>query len=159
MAWVNPAKCSNTSWHNGNLSTLVQIMACYLMAQDFCPNQCSHTTNLARMLTFQWYFIQNSNFLTKIGFEYGKINPFGHTSEFYFITSNTVYLYRQANCDNLSFRGCDMYTWEWIIMMSSNGNIFRVTGLLCGEFTGDRWIPRTKASESELWCFLRSATE
>ena len=31
-------------------------------------------------------------------------------------------------------------------MMSSNGNIFRVTGLLCGEFTGPRWIPRTKAS-------------
>ena len=24
-----------------------------------------------------------------------------------------------------------------------NGNIFRVTGHLCGEFTGHRWIPRT----------------
>ena len=33
------------------------------------------------------------------------------------------------------------------IMTSSNGNIFRVTGLLCGEFTGHRWIPRTKASD------------
>ena len=31
-------------------------------------------------------------------------------------------------------------------MTSSNGNIFRVTGHLCGEFTGPRWIPRTKAS-------------
>ena len=30
------------------------------------------------------------------------------------------------------------------MMMSSNGNIFHVTGLLCGEFTGHRWIPRTK---------------
>ena len=29
------------------------------------------------------------------------------------------------------------------IMTSSNGNIFRVTGHLCGEFTGPRWIPRT----------------
>ena len=27
------------------------------------------------------------------------------------------------------------------IMTSSNGNIFRVTGHLCGEFTGPRWIP------------------
>ena len=27
-------------------------------------------------------------------------------------------------------------------MTSSNGNIFRVTGHLCGEFTGLRWIPR-----------------
>ena len=42
-------------------------------------------------------------------------------------------------------------------MTSSNGNIFRVTGHLCGEFTGDRWIRRTKASGAELWCFLRSA--
>ena len=28
-------------------------------------------------------------------------------------------------------------------MTSSNGNIFRVTGPLCGEFTGHRWIPLT----------------
>ena len=42
---------------------------------------------------------------------------------------------------------------------SSNGNIFRVTGHLCGEFTGPRWIPRTKASDAELWCFLWLASE
>ena len=29
-----------------------------------------------------------------------------------------------------------------------NGNIFRVTGPLCGEFTGHRWIPRTKARDA-----------
>ena len=29
------------------------------------------------------------------------------------------------------------------MMTSSNGNPFRVTGPLCGEFTGHRWIPRT----------------
>ena len=40
---------------------------------------------------------------------------------------------------------------------SSNGNIFRVTGPLCGEFTGHRWIPLTKASDAELWYFLWSA--
>ena len=38
----------------------------------------------------------------------------------------------------------------------SIGSIFRVTGPLCGEFTGHRWIPRTKVSEAELWCFLWS---
>ena len=37
-----------------------------------------------------------------------------------------------------------------IMMTSSNGNIFRVTGHLCGEFPGDRWIPRTKAIDAEL---------
>ena len=38
------------------------------------------------------------------------------------------------------------------MMTSSNGNIFRVTVPLCGEFTGQRWIPLTKASDAELWC-------
>ena len=32
------------------------------------------------------------------------------------------------------------------MMTPSNGNIFRVAGHWCGEFTGHRWIPRTKAS-------------
>ena len=31
------------------------------------------------------------------------------------------------------------------MMTSSNGTIFRYTGPLCGEFTGHRWIPLTKA--------------
>ena len=45
------------------------------------------------------------------------------------------------------------------MMTSSNGNIFRVTGHLCGEFTGPRWIPHTKTSDTELWCLLWSAPE
>ena len=38
------------------------------------------------------------------------------------------------------------------MMTSSNGNIFRVTGHLCGKFTGHWLIPRTKANDAELWC-------
>ena len=45
------------------------------------------------------------------------------------------------------------------MMTSSNENIFRVTGPLWRESTGDRWIPLTKASNTELWCFLWSAPE
>ena len=45
-----------------------------------------------------------------------------------------------------------------VMMTSSNGNIFRVTGHLRGEFTGHRWIPRTKASVAKLWCFLLICT-
>ena len=41
-----------------------------------------------------------------------------------------------------------------ITMTSSNGNIFRDTGTLWGEFTGYRWIPLTKTSDAELWCFF-----
>ena len=45
------------------------------------------------------------------------------------------------------------------MMRSSKGNTFCVTGHLCREFTGPRWIPRTKASDAKLWCFLSSAPE
>ena len=45
--------------------------------------------------------------------------------------------------------------WLSLTMMtSSNGSIFHVTGPLCGEFTGYRVIPSTKASNPELWCFF-----
>ena len=44
-------------------------------------------------------------------------------------------------------------------MTSLNRNIFCVDGHLCGKFTGPRWIPRTKASDAELSCFLWSASE
>ena len=44
------------------------------------------------------------------------------------------------------------------MMASPNGNIFRVTSPLCGELTGHRWIPLTKASDAELWCYLWSAS-
>ena len=51
------------------------------------------------------------------------------------------------------FQGC----FSRNMMTSSNGNIFGVTGPLCGEFTRHRWIPLTKASDVEYWCFLWSA--
>ena len=37
-----------------------------------------------------------------------------------------------------------IYIWhsKKHMMTSSNGHIFRVTGLLCGEFTGPRWVLR-----------------
>ena len=64
--------------------------------------------------------------------------------------------------------GTALYSVWWIggrterkgyMIKSLNGNIFRVTGHLCGEFTGPRWIPHTKASDAELWCFVWSAPE
>ena len=45
------------------------------------------------------------------------------------------------------------------MMTSSNGYIFRVTGPLWEESTGDRWIPLTKASDAEFLCFLWSVPE
>ena len=39
-------------------------------------------------------------------------------------------------------------------MTSPNGNIFCVTGHLCGEFTGHQWIPHTKVSDARLYVSL-----
>ena len=45
------------------------------------------------------------------------------------------------------------------MMTLSNGNIFHITGPLWGESTGHWWIPLTKASDTEFWCFIWSAPE
>ena len=57
-----------------------------------------------------------------------------------------TYRFEQRSVDQMRRLLCQMH-----IMTSSNGNIFRVTGPLCGEFTGHRWIPSTKASDAEPW--------
>ena len=46
-----------------------------------------------------------------------------------------------------------------LTMTSSNGNISASLAFLCRNFTGHLWIPHTKASDAELWCFLWSAPE
>ena len=73
---------------------------------------------------------------------------FGNHNLFYF---TNVFLYHTAGYMDFPCFG--------FMMTSSNGNIFRVTGHLCGEFTGDRWIPRPVANDMDLWCFLSSAPE
>ena len=45
------------------------------------------------------------------------------------------------------------------MMTSSNGRIFRVTGLLCGEFTGSPVNSPRKGQWRGVWCFLWSAPE
>ena len=65
-----------------------------------------------------------------------------------------------ANGLSPDYRALGAFTaLQQFMMTSSNRNIFRVTGHLCGGFSGPRWIPRTKASDAELWCFLWSASE
>ena len=104
--------------------------------------------------------LKNLVWTTTIVFEYShsKRKVFSKTS---IITLNSI-----PDCAH--FRIC-LETSFWMInififrlqahtvfgeamMTSTNGNIFRVTGPLCGEFTG----PLTEASDAELWCFLLS---
>ena len=58
--------------------------------------------------------------------------------------------------NNLPWTNSQATEWHHL-MTSSNGNISRVTGPLCGEFTGPGELSHTKASDAELWCFLWSA--
>ena len=44
--------------------------------------------------------------------------------------------------------------YSLVMMTSSNGKKIRVTGHLCGEFTGHRRIPHTRASDAEFWFFF-----
>ena len=40
------------------------------------------------------------------------------------------------------------------MMMSSNGNVFHVTGHLCREFSSQQWIPCTKASDTVMFYLI-----
>ena len=51
----------------------------------------------------------------------------------------------------ISSHGCDAVGF---MMTSSNGNIFRATGHLCGEFTGPRLIPRQRPVTRSLDVFF-----
>ena len=59
-------------------------------------------------------------------------------------------------CQTTSWNDADLLNQEVVssMMTSPKWNIFRVTGPLWGESTDHRWIPLTKASDAELWCFL-----
>ena len=85
---------------------------------------------------------------------------------FHLMTSSGNFISDSTLIIKLSFKSIEPYLCSMFVinllhnmMMSSNGNIFRVTGPLWEEFTGHRWIPLTKASDAELWCFLWSKPE
>ena len=42
----------------------------------------------------------------------------------------------------------------WDVMTSSNGNISALLAICAGNFTGHRWIPRTKASDASFYVFF-----
>ena len=71
----------------------------------------------------------------------------GNETSFYILTSmwqissdpvNRYPSLFSKGCRGLRHRVCSIDSY---MMTSSNGYIFRVTGHLCGEFTGQRWIP------------------
>ena len=140
------------------------------------------------LVSHRWFFcamvVTNWSPLVKIIFSifyYKKINDI-----LLLLVSRLIFHQLFMSCDQFqsmregvttyvmcSVIGWDYFYMTWIsrykmgpgacfknnMMTSSNGNIFHITGHLCGEFNGCRWIPRTKASDAELWGFLWSAPE
>ena len=77
------------------------------------------------------------------------------SKKFTLCTTTICFLYLYWNWGCADYFDCShFHILVQLIMTSSNGNIFRVTGLLCGEFTGHRWIRRPKAIDADLWSFL-----
>ena len=71
-------------------------------------------------------------------------------------------LYHHRKCIGTVLALCGMFLSSpsaVCMMVSSKGNTLHVTCHLWGECTGHRWIPLTKASDTELWCLLWFAPE
>ena len=120
------------------------------------PRVLNMFTNFSLSKGFDWKYrviIRSARGIFKLAEECIKKN---HTHLWYVIVLGFV-LNNPKRCGGrqISNPGDAFY----YMMTSANGNIFRVTGHLCGEYTGPRWMPRTKASDAELWCFLWSAPE
>ena len=71
---------------------------------------------------------------------------------------------RTPSCPSPSSAGCpetspwcsDLRGTWWRHQMETFSALLAICA---GKFSGRRWIPRTKASDAELWCFLWSAPE
>ena len=76
----------------------------------------------------------------------------------------------EISCDVATLRALVLYTYTsgqsntrlalcCVLWWRHQMETFRVTDPLRGESTGHRWIPLTKASDAELWCFLLCTPE
>ena len=96
---------------------------------------------------------------------YQYTSPHKKFNSFLFLCFHFIYFVLLFRIDLIITlpNGCiyhlNLYITVMYMMTSSNWNIFRDTGPLCGKFTGHGWIPITKASDAELWCFLWSAPD
>ena len=104
-----------------------------------------------------WYNSCGMSKLALCDFWNGSCESVNHQSSFTIASSGTM------QTDATAIMICALShaddTQSLIMMTSSNGNIFRVTGHLCGEFTAHRCIHCTTASDAELWYFRWSEPE
>ena len=110
-----------------------------------------HTTKLC-----YGNILKHTQVTAHIQHRYLNVFPTGHISlmkyEFHHKAWFTAIQNNYTHTTRIWMRQCVF------MMTSSNGNIFRVTGHLCGEFTGHRWIPHTQRPVTrsfDIFCDLR----
>ena len=59
------------------------------------------------------------------------------------LMSSGIFWFQTRTADGYQWKISKRYNLNPCMMMSSNGDIFRVTGLLCAEFTGPRPVTRS----------------
>ena len=80
------------------------------------------------------------------------------SQEYIFVYTLCIKKYRHPSvCHNM--KDCHVIKWRWhflcnFMMTSSNGNIFRVTGPFCGEFTGPGEFPTQRPVTRSFDVFL-----
>ena len=145
--WINNREACDLRYHHAHYDITV-------MRMKYCIFQSKNNTMrtdciliLAHCLLTEWY-------VYRIHFGYHMFNIFQKQAPHSFPTWMSY-----EGVSFCMFEVCPMCSLNALMMTSSNGKIFHVTGPLCGEFTGHRWISFTKASDAELWYFVWSAPQ
>ena len=85
--------------------------------------------------------VLTTHLLLSLTWEISHISHESHHDQILVIVAMTTFTFQASS--NAYILPCQPVYFK-NMMTSSHGNFFRVTGHLCGEFTGDRWIPRTE---------------
>ena len=143
--------CLEAAWR-GKPNHVTFIRRCFMAIQTAVGCQLTHFEKLGRS-EFQGMHNMPGKIKTRFCWGLFCVRYMTGLNGFIFIWLICTYSEWLPQCQSSN---PEIYEY---MMTSSNGNNFRVTGHLCGEFTGPRWIPHTKASDAELWCLLWSSPE
>ena len=119
---------------------------------------------LWRRFLHYWYFVRE---IRRVLLDSPNQGPVMWSFVVFFVVFQFKPLHKQSSVRWLETPWRSWYAivminvWDYHVFMmtSSNRSIFRDTGPLWRESTGDRGIPLTKASDAELWCFFWSTPE
>ena len=126
----------------------------YYWRKEFCANQLRQFGKLQLNINSKYHILM----FFYCQFLVDSCDPFAHVLLVCFVSFGPIASFHQWQWSNPAMCGKidqpqakhdDVIKWKH----------FPRYWPLCGEFTGHRWIPRTKASDAEFWCFLWSAPE